>query len=826
MAPDEPAGGRRRALLVATATFGDPGLAALRAPTGDVASLAAVLGDEAIGSFEVRELIDQPTEELRREIETFFGEGRPQDLLLLYVSGHGVLSQSRRFYFATASTSLQLLRSTAIEDSFVNDVMQGSRARSIVLVLDCCHSGAFGKGLTPKSAMTVDVEHRFEGQGRVTLSASTELEYAFEETDPGGINELDPAAPGSLFTRSLVEGLQSGDADIDEDGRISVDDLYDYLCRRVRERSVHQTPGMAGDIRGGIMIARSRRGAQLPAELARAVESSLAGIREGAVNELAALRATGSGGLAAAARDALEQLGHDDSRRVSAAALAALGRTAHDAPPAAPPPAVQPPSPPEPEERPPRQPWRPGKRWPVIAGVAVGTAAITAAAVLLLGGSEPEPAKAATPYRLSKDGSVKVVLGVPRGSEFGSESVAGVVLVDAMNDPQLLTGTLAGVPGRPGPHDGFGSAIASADFDRNGLADLAIGVPGKDGVSVLYSTDNEPRPAWIAAANLDAPPTVGAFGTALVARDFDHDGYADLAVGAPGTPNEQKAWEPGSIHLFRGGPKGLSPTDATKIAEAEKDHDVEGGGFGSLLAAGDVNGDGSLDLVEGGPRDDEVAPGHLSFCGGGPRGPTTCVDVRGDYPSSDLAVGKINDDRFADVVQGDARADDAGEIRVWLGQQSSGLAGKPQRITQDTPRLSGSPEAGDEFGNAVAVGEVTGDRWADIVVAARSDEGGGGSVSIVPGGAKGPDASGARSLTAPAGLSASAQFGGALSLLDYDGDGHPELIVGIDRVELDDALVAYVSRGEGGLNPDPEKATGLGSNAQLLDPESSQYIGR
>src|SRR3954471_18795304 len=307
MAPDEPPTGRRRALLVATATYSDPALAALRAPTGDVAALATVLRDEAIGGFEVEQLIDQPAEDLRRQIETFFSEGRPQDLLLFYVSGHGALSQSRRFYFATANTSLGLLRSTAIEDGFVNDVMQSSRARSIVLVLDCCHSGAFGKGLAPKSATTVDVEHRFEGRGRVTLSASTELEYAFEETDPSGINELDPAAPGSLFTRSVVDGLRSGDADIDEDGRISVDDLYDYVCRRVRERSVHQTPGMAGDIRGEITIARSRRGAQLPAELAAAVGSNLAGIRDGAVGELAAL-AAGSGGLALAARVALERL--------------------------------------------------------------------------------------------------------------------------------------------------------------------------------------------------------------------------------------------------------------------------------------------------------------------------------------------------------------------------------------------------------------------------------------------------------------------------------------------------------------------------------------
>src|SRR5690242_9970162 len=111
MSPDDGSAGRRLALLVATATYADPGLAALRAPAGDVRSLAAVLGDVKVGGFAVRALIDRPTEELKREIEGFFAQGRPKDLLLLYVSGHGVLSQNRRFYLATASTVLPLLRS-------------------------------------------------------------------------------------------------------------------------------------------------------------------------------------------------------------------------------------------------------------------------------------------------------------------------------------------------------------------------------------------------------------------------------------------------------------------------------------------------------------------------------------------------------------------------------------------------------------------------------------------------------------------------------------------------------------------------------------------
>ena len=127
------------------------------------------------------------------------------------------------------------MRTTAIDDRFVNEAMDQSRARSIVVLLDCCHSGAFGKGLVPKSTLTAGVEHRFDGHGRVTLTASDELEYAFEETDPASINELGAAAPGSLFTRCLVEGLRSGEADTDRDGAISVDDLYDYVKQQVRD---------------------------------------------------------------------------------------------------------------------------------------------------------------------------------------------------------------------------------------------------------------------------------------------------------------------------------------------------------------------------------------------------------------------------------------------------------------------------------------------------------------------------------------------------------------------------------------------------------------
>jgi uncharacterized caspase-like protein len=140
--------GKRRALLVATDTYTDPGLTRLRAPAGDVRALADVLADQSIGGFDVQQLINQATDEVKQEVEGFFDEARLDDLLLLYISGHGVLSPTRRLHFATASTKLKRLRTTTMDDRFVHDVIEHSRARSIVLVLDCCHSGAFAKGPT------------------------------------------------------------------------------------------------------------------------------------------------------------------------------------------------------------------------------------------------------------------------------------------------------------------------------------------------------------------------------------------------------------------------------------------------------------------------------------------------------------------------------------------------------------------------------------------------------------------------------------------------------------------------------------------------------
>jgi parallel beta-helix repeat protein len=184
----------------------------------------------------------------------------------------------------------------------------------------------------------------------VTITASGELEYAFEETDPEHVEDRGALSPGSVFTRCLVEGLQSGGADLDRDGSVSIDELYDYVYARVRERSPQQTPSKAGTGHGDIIIARSPRTATLPAELRDALENPVAAIRETALRELADMRRTAAPGVAAAIEEALHRAMHDDSRRVSECARQLLGREAP------PPPATitasePPPMPSEPQPR-------------------------------------------------------------------------------------------------------------------------------------------------------------------------------------------------------------------------------------------------------------------------------------------------------------------------------------------------------------------------------------------------------------------------------------------------------------------------------------------
>ena len=329
--------GTRSALIIANDTYTDPRLRRLRAPSSDARALAAVLRDPGIGDFEVRTVLNEPAHVVNLAVEEFFADRRPSDLLLVHFSGHGIKGEDGELYLAASNTRLGRLGATAVAAEFLSRRMTRSRSRRVVLLLDCCYAGAFERGLVARAGAEIGIEQQFGGRGRAVITASSALEYAFEAGELGEAREIPP----SVFTSALVEGLETGEADRDQDGMVGLDELYDYVYDKVRAATPNQTPGKwTFGVEGELRIARRSRPvttpAPLPPELQQATESSLAGIRAGAVQELAAVLRGSHAGMALAARLALEQLTNDDSRMVAAAATAALG-----APPPAVPPAPQ-----------------------------------------------------------------------------------------------------------------------------------------------------------------------------------------------------------------------------------------------------------------------------------------------------------------------------------------------------------------------------------------------------------------------------------------------------------------------------------------------------
>lgn len=314
------------ALIIGNGEYLDSGLAQLNAPGRDANDLADVLKDKEIGAFDdVNILLNQPSSSIIEAIDAFFDQKKPDDLLVLYFSGHGVRDEHGSLYLAVKNTNRNRLRSTAIKSDYIREVMDQSRSRRQVLILDCCNSGAFSQGTKAATGVSIGTASAFEGgYGRIILTASDSTQYAWEGDKV--IGETD----NSLFTHYLVEGLK-GEADIDSDGRITVDELYDFAYEKVRLATPKQTPSKFSSKQQGEIILRANiriedtKVIPLPDDLMAAVKSSLPFVREGAVKQLELLLKGRNRALARSAQSALEKMvSEDDSRSVSQAAERAL----------------------------------------------------------------------------------------------------------------------------------------------------------------------------------------------------------------------------------------------------------------------------------------------------------------------------------------------------------------------------------------------------------------------------------------------------------------------------------------------------------------------
>ncbi|MEM6754284.1 MAG: EAL domain-containing protein [Cyanobacteria bacterium P01_C01_bin.38] len=198
----------------------------------DVDAMQRVLQHPDMGGFSannIQVLKNPQIPNMGMEIEKIFSNCQKHDLVLLYFSGHGIKDDNGNLYLASSQTCKhpngQLITSSTVAASFVHNIMDKSLSCRQVIILDCCFSGAFARGMTVKNDGDVDIKNQLGGEGRVVLTSSTSTQYSFEEQ----------ASNHSIYTRYLVEGIENGKADQNGDGVISVDELHEYTSSRMRE---------------------------------------------------------------------------------------------------------------------------------------------------------------------------------------------------------------------------------------------------------------------------------------------------------------------------------------------------------------------------------------------------------------------------------------------------------------------------------------------------------------------------------------------------------------------------------------------------------------
>lgn len=229
-------------------------LPSLRCARSDANGVFDVLVDPELGNCSPERsvlLIDGAKRSIEDQLERFLSQRTHDDVVVLFFACHGQLSRDLGLFLCASDSDPDLLGSSATSLDLLDRLLRWSEAEHSLIILDCCFGGAAFHGIRYRGfGAPGGPIAEISGRGRVTMSASDHLQPSREiEADGHG-----------LFTFHLLEGIQSGAADLDSDGIISTSDLYQYCYSSVVAATEgEQRPVYSGiDVGGEFFVSYNR----------------------------------------------------------------------------------------------------------------------------------------------------------------------------------------------------------------------------------------------------------------------------------------------------------------------------------------------------------------------------------------------------------------------------------------------------------------------------------------------------------------------------------------------------------------------------------------
>ncbi len=255
------------ALIIGISKYKDPRIPRLNYTRADAEGIFKLLIDPkrvGLKQDKIMVLLDDDATlfNIKNAISDWLFKNADKDsVVFIYFAGHGGVEEDRlgiekdklAKYMLPFDSVFDNLFASALSNRDFNELLLSIKSKKLLIFMDSCYSGGVSERKSRDVKITEDPYQKLaEGEGRLVIAASQPDQRSYEDAKLGH----------GVFTYNLLEAL-SGKADWDDDGYVTVLDVYKYLQDAVPKTAMQlaggtQEPILRGDIKKDFVVSVNR----------------------------------------------------------------------------------------------------------------------------------------------------------------------------------------------------------------------------------------------------------------------------------------------------------------------------------------------------------------------------------------------------------------------------------------------------------------------------------------------------------------------------------------------------------------------------------------